>query len=68
VGEEVSGPSLETEAEALERRKVEALEAIADHLATIASAVEPARKAWNDPEGWNHQSATKAYIRTDVDR
>jgi len=64
----VSGPSNETEAEILERRKVEALESIAEHLATIASAIEPARKAWNDPEGWTHQSATKAYIRTDVER
>jgi hypothetical protein len=36
----VSGPSLETEAEALERRKVEALERIAERLAEISSAVQ----------------------------
>lgn len=65
MGEEVSGPSYETEAEALERRKVEALEAIAEHLETLASVVEPARAAWTDPKGWaNPQSAREAYIRT----
>ncbi len=35
----MSGPSLETEAEALERRKVEALEKIAEALAKITSAI-----------------------------
>ncbi len=68
-------PSNETEAEALQRRQVEALEAIAEHLETLAgavehletlaSAVEPARHAWRDPEGWgNPVSARDAYLRT----
>lgn len=68
-------PSNETEAEALQRRQVEALEAIAEHLKTLAgavehfetlaSAVEPARQAWRDPEGWCEPvSARKAYLRT----
>ena len=75
MGEEVSGPSLETEAESLERRKVEALEAIAEaletltgvveHLEMLVSVVEPARAAWTDPKGWaNPESAREAYIRT----
>jgi len=59
------GPSNETEAEALERRKVEALERIAEHLETLASVVEPERKAWRDPEGYgNGVDARAAYIRT----
>lgn len=63
----MSGPSNETEVEALQRRQVEALEAIADALTTLASVVEPARKAWRDPEGWaDSVSARSAYIRTDV--
>lgn len=81
-------PSNETEAEALQRRQVEAMEAIAEHLETLAgavehlenietlagavehletlaSAVEPARQAWRDPEGWcNPISARDAYLRT----
>ena len=61
----MSGPSLETEAEVLERRKVEALERIAKHLATLASVVEPAQEAWEDPEGWaNPVAARAARIRT----
>jgi hypothetical protein len=35
----MAGPSNETEAEALERRKVEALEKIAEALATLAGTV-----------------------------
>ena len=58
-------PSNETEAEKLELRKVEALERIAEHLETLASVVEPERKAWRDPEGYaNAVAARAAYIRT----
>jgi hypothetical protein len=61
----MAGPSNETEVEAMERRKVEALEAIAKHLEILASVVEPARAAWTDPEGWgNPVSARDAYLRT----
>lgn len=35
MGEEVSGPSNETEAEALQRRQVEALERIAEVLESV---------------------------------
>ena len=45
-------------ADELERRKVEALEAIAKALETLASVVEPSRK---------HRGATvKPYVRTDT--
>ena len=68
-------PSNETEAEALQRRQVEALEAIAEHLEmlagavehleTLASAVEPARHAWRDPEGYGPgYPGNKAHMRT----
>jgi hypothetical protein len=81
-------PSNETEAEALQRRQVEALEAIAEHLETLAgavehlenietlagavehletlaSAVEPARQAWRDPEGYGPDyPGNKAHLRT----
>jgi len=68
-------PSKEKKDEALERRKVKALEAIAEHLETLAgavehietlaSAVEPAREEWRDPEGWaSPVPARDAYLRT----
>lgn len=40
MGEEVSGPSYETEAEILERRKVEALEKIAKALDRLSWTVQ----------------------------
>jgi len=68
-------PSKEKKDEALERRKVKALEAIAEHLETLAgavehietlaSAVEPAREEWRDPEGYGPDySGHNAYLRT----
>lgn len=58
-------PSNETEAELLQERQVVAIEAIAEHLETLASVVEPARQSWRDPEGWAKPvSARDAYMRT----
>jgi hypothetical protein len=58
-------PSKATEEEMLQERQVVAIEAIAEHLETLASAIEPARQSWRDPEGWAHPvSARDAYLRT----
>jgi hypothetical protein len=75
VGEEVSGPSNETEAETLERRKVEALERLvvilSDHCATmeermfevVANLEHMASVVCvNEPEGFKPAN----YLRTDV--
>lgn len=58
-------PSQQTEAKLLQERQVVAIEAIAEHLGTLASAIKPARQAWRDPDGWaNPAPAHYAYLRT----
>jgi len=60
-------PSKEKKAEALERRKVKALEAIAEHLETLAGAVAPAGKAKRDYTGFGAEEFDHAaYIRTNA--
>jgi hypothetical protein len=61
-------PSNETEAEALQRRQVEALEAIAEHLEMLAGAAEHLETLASavQPGGTNGDRRWRAFLRTEI--